>query len=656
MSALLKSITATLAFSSCAALVASAAASPAFAPVFTDHAVLQRDGEVVIWGTADPGEEVTVSLGEARSMRKNVKTNADGEWEATLKLKGAGGPYKLTAKSKNGEQSLTDIMVGDVYLCSGQSNMEFQTRYATNAYSVMNAAGNDSLRLFTVPRRISLSPAKGFEEEPGWMVATASSVADFSAVCYFFGQQMQTAADVPVGLIASSWGGTIIEAWISDESLGEMPSLADKVELQRLARENQDEAKAQYKKSLLEWWYKTDPAMTASPAWYAADLKDSDWKPIATDNFWEFAGIRQLAQFDGLAWYRNHVVLTAEEAAQEATMTLGPIDDVDMTFVNGESIGATDGWDSPRTYTIPAGTLTEGDNVIAIGVLDTGGGGGLWGPAESKTLTFADGTSKSLADNWIVKISAPIRGLGAAPTSPVGGPNAYTVLYNGMIAPLAPYTLNGVLWYQGESNVNNASEYADLMKQWIADWRDTFRADDLPFFFVQLADFGPVAKNEPTESAWAELRQAQNEVAASDEWVGMAVTHDIGDRYDIHPTQKRVVAERLALIAKKMLLGQDLQASGPMPVSATLADGKVVVDFTEGPLATYGFNKAIGFEVCAENNCQYTDATVSVDGVVLDVPTDVTPDKIRFCWADSPVCNLYNDADLPTAPFEMDIQ
>jgi sialate O-acetylesterase len=620
-------------------------------PLFSDHAVLQRDRPIAVWGHAGPRERITVEFAGATAR---TRADARGNWRATLPSRPAGGPYVLSARSSGGaSQTASDILVGDVYLCSGQSNMEFQTRYATNAAAVLGASETDRIRLLTVPRVITIQPQSSFASEAQWQRANGETVGDFSAVCYFFAREIEAAAQAPIGLINSSWGGTRIEAWMNPRALRRAGGLDAELAALDEAAADPDNATARYGDVLRAWWSTRDPGARAG--WGADAFDDAAWPNVSLGGFWEAGGVPALAQFDGVAWFRSDFELTAEQAAQSATLTLGPIDDIDITSINGRVVGSQGGWDTPRSYAIAPGVLRAGSNSIAVGVLDTGGGGGLWGRPETRALTFADGSTVQLDRQWRYQISANLWDTEPPPNAPWGGPNGLTALYNGMIAPLSGFGLRGVLWYQGEANVGNADAYERLLPSMMEEWRTTFAAPRLPFYVVQLANFGePYAA--PQRYSWGGLRDAQRRVAAADANSGLAVTIDIGDRFDIHPTQKLIVARRLALLARHRIYGDEVGDSGPTPTTARREGGAIVVAFDHGPLVAYSAARPIAFELCdATRACRFVDADMEGEHVRLN-GAQAADAYVRYCWGDAPLCNLYNREDLPATPFEIEVR
>lgn len=633
-------------------VLAQAGSEPLLADVFQDHAVLQRNRPIAVWGRAEPNADLTVTLAGATVA---ARAGADGRWRAELPALSAGGPHELRVTQAGRAQVLGDLLIGDVWLCSGQSNMEFGVRSATNADTELAAAADADLRLLLVGRSSLPAPAEKMAPGSVWRVAGPDSARDFSAACFLMGKQLRRSQNVPIGLIAASWGGSVIEDWLSEPALRRIGGLDGPLDILAVYARSPDEGRRVWAETSDRWWRDNDPGSAGPTPWASPDYDDADWSTAAPEGFWEGSS-PELAMFDGVIWHRKTVRLTAAQAAGQATLTLGPVDDLDTTWINGRKIGGGEGWDRPRSYTVPAGVLREGRNLIAVGVLDTGGGGGLWGPAGDKTLTLADSSVVSLADPWRRRVSAPLGGLRNLPRTPWIGGSGVTTLSNGMIAPLDGYGLAGVAWYQGESNVGDPEGYRRLLTGMIADWRERFGDANLPFLAVQLANFGPAAAT-PTDSSWAALREVQREVVEADPDAGLAVAIDIGDRYDIHPTNKQEVGRRLALAARAVAYGETDVPASPSPRAAERSGTAVVVGFDrvgEG-LIVYGASRPIGFELCGPEVCRFVDARVEGDTVVLDAAAVPDATAVRFCWADSPVCNLYGDAGLPAVPFEIPI-
>jgi sialate O-acetylesterase len=636
-------------------MAGGAAAAPAlgFDPVFTDHAVLQRGRPLEVWGQAPAKAKLTVEI-----AGQSVKTAADkgGHWRARFQPLQAGGPYELKLSQDKGESRvLFDVAVGDVFLCSGQSNMEFAVRQGLNAETEINAGADPNIRLLMIPRISKSQMAGPFEAAIGWKAAAPDVVRDFSAACWFMGRELQRDQKVPIGLIDASWGGTPVQSWTSAKGLHALGGFDQGLAVMADYDRDPKAAEARWTQVVEDWFQTHDPDWKASQAWSRPDFDDAGWPKARLGGFWEGLGVPALADFDGVAWFRTHVTLTAAQAAQAATLTLGPVDDMDTSWVNGTRVGGMEGWDTPRRHPVPAGLLHAGDNAIAVRVLDTGGGGGLWGGPETRTLQLADGSAVPLPAEWSYRVSSPVSTIGGAPHAPWLAGTGLTALYNGMISPLGAYGLRGAAWYQGEANVGEGAAYQRMLAQMFADWRAQF-GPDLPFLIVQLADFGPRMAGVQ-KSSWAELREAQRRAVAADPHAALAVAIDVGEPTDIHPANKQAVGHRLALAARKLIYGEAITAFGPRPVSARLEGDWVAISFSDlgAGLKVYSSDRPIGFELCdAARHCGFAHAVVEGDKVLLAAPADRRA-AVRFCWADSPVCNLYNSEGLPAEPFELEI-
>jgi len=648
-------------------LLLALAAHPAFAGLlyetFQDHAVLQRNAPIPVWGTATAGATVTVTLAKdagesttssATASRASAHAGPDGHWQATLPALPAGGPYTLTAVSSAGtRQSASDILIGDVYLCSGQSNMEYPTRLASDYDQDVNNANNTQIRLFHIERFRSVVPRTTFGAGAHWDVTSPQSVREFSAVCYFFGRDLQPTVGVPIGLIESAWGGSVIEAWISAPRMRRLGGYDRYLDLLQVYGKSPAQARRDWSRIAAEWWRTHDPASTASPPWYAPGYDDSSWPSIVPGGTWRVWNVPELETFNGLVWLRKDVVLSAREAGQEAQLSLGAIDQSDITWVDGVEVGASEGYDVPRVYTVPAGVLHAGHNIIALGVL---GGAGPLVPGSQMTLKLADGTTVRLSGEWRYKTSAPMSRTGHIPHVPWLNQFGLTVLHNGMIAPLGATRIHGVLWYQGESNADQAPQYAKLLPALIADWRQQF-GQSTPVLIVQLPGFGPY-RTQPQPSDWAQLREAERRVVAATPQAGLAVTIDVGSTTFLHPTDKQDVGKRLALLARRLIYGQSVVGVSPSPVAAWRSHDEVRVrlDTHGGGLETVESNRPIGFQLCDRaQRCAFVDARQRGTDVVLDATSAPDAVTVRYCWSDTPICNLYDREGLPAVPFELPI-
>jgi sialate O-acetylesterase len=640
-----------------------AAATPAAAAVRVpalvgSHMVLQRDAPARVWGWAQPGEAVLV---EVAGTRAKARADGEGRWAVDLPPRPAGGPFTLTV---SGERTLTfdDVWFGEVWLASGQSNMEFPLARATGGEEVA-AAGCEGLRLFTVAKATSLVPRD--DVDGAWQPCDATTAPGFSAVAFYFGQALHAKLGVAVGLIHSSWGGTPAEAWTSREALEAEPSLRPLV-ADFDAALHDPKARQAFDAALAEWekanYAQDDANEGLAHGWASPALDTTAWPEMALPRPWEQAGL----EIDGAVWFRRSVEISPEWQGHDLLLSLGPIDDFDTTYFAGAEIGRTGRetpgyWTAPRRYRVPGRLVEAGPTVLAVRVFDHYGNGGFTGTAPELTLAPADGsgTAISLAGPWRYRVErslAPVQpDFASQPRYPSpDNPNSPTVLYGAMIAPLTAYTLRGAIWYQGESNAGAAWQYRTLFPVMIRDWRRAWGRGDFPFYFVQLANFMARAR-EPGESAWAELREAQR-LTLSEPRTGMAVTIDIGEADDIHPRDKADVGSRLARWALADTYGQAVETSGPLYVSASVEGADVRVRFAHADgLTTSDGAPPKGFAVAGEDRrWHWAEARIEGASVVVSSPEVPRPVAVRYAWADNPEATLRNGDGLPASPFRTD--
>jgi hypothetical protein len=635
-----------------AALAASPAAAappppaPLLARIFNDHAVLQRDRPIVLWGRAAAGSTVAVALnGHAATGR----ADANGRWQATLPAMPAGGPYTLSVNAGAVSQQVSDVLIGDVYLCGGQSNMEFPARQSTGAWGGLATQPEPQLRFAHVDKDSEAAPLDDLKKPAPWRIVDADSVGDASAVCFFMARSLQRSLHVPVGFIDSDWGGTTIQGWISPAALATVPAYAAGTRTVALLGSDPAAARRSEERRGDRWWHANDPRWAATRRWSDAGFDDSAWPTIEPAGPWKQAGVPALAGFEGVAWLRQTVTLTAQQALAADRLLLGPIDNNDTVWVNGHWVGGNGTAWFWRDYALPAGTLHAGRNVIAMRVL---GGGGPTGQPENRAIQLADGSKIPLGRAWSYRLGAPLKGV-TPPSPPWELPTSFSTLNNGMIAPIARYGFRLAAWYQGESNTGDAAGYQTLLPLLIADWRRQTGTPALPFLVAQLASYGAPAAT-PGESGWAALRDVQAKVVRGDPHAGLAVTVDLGDRHDIHPTQKLVVGERLARAAQVVAYGKTMAPGGPEVASVTRSGADLLVGFrnTAGGLKAYSADTAIGFEACAGSVCRFVPGAIDGERIVLRGAATPGADKVRYAWADAPYVNLYNAEDMPAVPFE----
>jgi sialate O-acetylesterase len=619
------------------------------------HMVLQSDAPARVWGWAAPGEAVHVALAEARA---ETVADEDGRWAVELASQPAGGPHTLTV---NGDNTLTfdDVWLGEVWVASGQSNMEWILSRSEGGDAAA-AAGCDGLRLFTVTKATSLTPRDDVDGR--WQRCSAASAPSFSAVAFHFGQELHRRLGVKVGLIHSSWGGTPAEAWTSREALEASPTLRPLVAGFDEALD--EAAQARFAAQLRAWedenYHRDTGNEGLGQGWAAPDFDASGWERMELPQEWEQAGLL----VDGALWFRRSVEIPAGWAGRDLTLSLGAIDDFDTTYFAGEEVGRTDRetrgyWAVPRRYAVPARLVKPGPTVIAVRAFDHYGNGGFAGAAAEMTLAPRDAAADALplAGPWVYAIE---RGLEPARPDTATQPrflspdnqNSPTVLYGAMIAPLTPYTIRGVVWYQGESNADAAWQYRTLFPAMIRDWRRAWGRGDFPFLFVQLANY-MARQPQPTESAWAELREAQLRTLDLPN-TGMAVIIDIGEADSIHPRNKTDVGRRLARWALADTYGQDVVKSGPLYDSFAVEEGAVRVRFRHaaGGLSTSDGQPPRGFAVAgADRVWHWADARIDGETVLVSSPDVPRPVAVRYAWADNPEATLTGRADLPASPF-----
>lgn len=623
----------------------SQAAEPFLAPIFTDNMVLQRDRADAVWGWTTPGAAVKVSFA---GKSADAVAGADGKWLVTLPPVPAGGPYTLTAAGPE-TVTLQNVLVGDVWICSGQSNMEWEVIQSGNAQEEITAANFPKIRHIRIPHVTAAQPQAGFSGV-SWQVCSPETAGGFTAVGYYFARKLNQELDVPIGLIHSSWGGTIAEAWASKEALLPMQDFNSSIEeLDRQAKLPPPTISPQD-----DWYAKNDPG-SAAASWSAAALDDAGWSTMNQPAQWGASSVGELISFDGVVWFRRTVDIPAGAAGKEANLHLGAIDDEDTAWVNGQKIGATENFAPHRVYKVPAGMLKAGANTIAVRVLDVNGNGGFTGPDTEMKLAVAGSEAISLAGPWKYKLGADLTKTAAYPRRAGSNPNIPTVLYNAMIAPLVPYGVKGAIWYQGESNASRAMQYRKLLPTVIADWRQRFGQGEFPFYIVQLANFMQ-ANPQPIESEWAELREAQALVAKAVPNSGLAVAIDIGDAADIHPKNKQDVGKRLALEALAKTYGKPIVSSGPAFKEAKAEGATIRLLFSSvggGLVAKDGALK--GFAIAGEDRkFVWAQAKIDGDAIVVSAPQVPKPVAVRYAWANNPDATLFNKEGLPAAPFRTD--
>jgi len=621
---------------------------PFLHPLFTDHAVLQRDVRVPVWGWSKPGEQVTISFA---GQEKKAIAECDGSWKVYLDAMPASTePRQLLVSSSKSKSSIirNDVLVGDVWLCSGQSNMEM----GMGMCKVSNEISRVELpliRLLMVPHKIAFKPEQALS--CAWQPCTPTTLLQggwggFSAAGFFFGRELHRELNVPIGLIQSAWGGTVCEAWTSREALKPLPDF--KVGLDPVDQVLTSPGPDQLRSAMEAWYHSKDPG-TAN-AWYKPETDVSTWRTVTMPAGWSACG---LSKFEGVVWVQHTFEMPASWAGKELVLNLGIIADVDTTWLNGIKVGAADYFDQSRTYRVPAQAMKPGKNVLALRIVNIGGGGMLGKPEELCIHPAgAPGSALSLAGQWRIQATAPRASTGAALA---GNPNICTVLYNGMIAPLFPFAIKGVIWYQGEANADRGYQYRTLLPAMIKDWRSRFGGGEFGFHIVSLANYKPVCE-VPRDNDWAELREAQAMTAKALPNCGVAMAIDIGDANDIHPKNKQEVGRRLALSALAITYGKKIEWSGPWYKSMEICEKgiRLTFDHAKSGLVAKG-KKLTGFAVAGpDKKFVWADAVIDGDTVLVSSPAVPKPVAVRYGWDSNPTCNLYNTEDLPAVPFRTD--
>ena len=617
--------------------------------LFQSGMVLQRGCPIPVWGVADAGETVVVTF---RKKTYTATADANGRWQVTLPKQKAGGPYELqvASRSQQGEAGepivLSNVLVGDVWLLSGQSNIDVTIERVYPWYTKdIDSYSNDRIRLFRVQNETNTHGPKTDIRPTGinWKPLSKQNAWLFSAVGYFLGREMFGKNGVPQGIIVNSWGGTPIEAWISADSLQrDYPMLIEKTRLYQ----DDDYVQAQARANQLanrRW----NAMLNEKETFFTApDYDDSDWTTI-DQNTWGWRGI-------GTTWLRQHVHIDKAHARQPARLLLGTLFDQDFTYVNGHQVGHTGYQYPPRRYDIPEGLLHEGDNVIAVRFVNKYGTVHF---VKEKPYLLAFGADRfsqnpmpadviPLSTQWKHHVGVQMP---ACPSADVSLQNLPTTLYNAVLHPLAPYALSGVVWYQGESNAGNPAPYADLLRKMMGCWRDRWHNPQMPFVIVQLANYMEPS-DKPQESGWAALREAQRLVAKEDPHAELACIIDLGEAVDIHPLRKREVAQRVAQCFDHMLWHPQTLLS-PQVISSSVSGSEIILTLDQ-PIVTQ--NELHEFEVAAsDGRYQPAAATARGNSIVIQSPL-AAPRTVRYAWKNNPArANAYSRTGLPLTPFQL---
>lgn len=616
----------------------STMAGPTLGPAYGDHMVLQRGEPIRLEGMAEAGETV---VGSFLGRTASATADADGRFAITLDAAEASeAPAELRLTAESGSLVLSDIMVGDVYLCSGQSNMELPVSRALDTNNQLRRAADNGIRLLKIPKATAPVPQADFAAPVAWTAADSETVAEFSAACFYMGKQLREDRDtVPVGLIHSNWGGSAARAWLAPEGIESLYGREDLALLRQYAVDAYAATQA-FVPRWFDWWRAND---NGREPW--TDSTALDWKPIPQFSFWnEWEGTGLDRQPQANVWLRQSLVLTAQQAERDGLLAIGAIDDLDLTFVNGHPVGYTFGWGVERHYRVPARYLREGRNEILIAANNMWDTGGFYAGPDRLWFEPRGAARIPLGADWEYAIGSVA---GVPPRAPWDANAGLGVMHNAMIAPLGAMKIAGVAWYQGESDVGQPG-YADRLRELFAGWRRQF-GNQARMLVVQLADFGTPA-SQPAESGWARLRQEQLDAVLADPQAALVTAIDIGEPSDIHPANKNVLGRRLAMAAN----GEAM----PMPRSASLSGDTVTIrlDGIEGGLRAHGGPHALGFELCGDTqeSCRYAVPLLDGDAIFIRMDgRDAT--RVRHAWSDAPVVNLYDARGLPIPGFELPI-
>ncbi|GEJ43948.1 sialate O-acetylesterase [Chryseobacterium sp. ON_d1] len=601
----------------------------------SDGMILQRNQDLKIWGYADAGEKITIKF-----INKTYSATADqsGNWALMLPKLNAGGPYTMMIN----EITLKDILIGDVWVASGQSNMELPMRRLTPLYGdEIKKANNQNIRFFTVPQKYNFKAPQNDLDGGKWESTNPQTILDFSGVAYFFAKELNEKNKVPVGIIHTSLGGSPVQAWMDEKSLKKYPEYLGEAE--KWKNDDLIQSTESQERSLSKAWYaELDQSdIGFNQHWEKDNGNDAGWKTIMLPGSWE----DQEGPFDGSVWFRKEIILPKGADQKAAFLNMGRIKDADVTYINGIKVGNVTYEYPPRWYDIPKGVLKEGKNIITVRVINGSGKGQFI--ADKPYYLEIDGQKTDLKGEWKYKIGAKMEKMAPGQTfirwKPVG-------LYNAMINPLINYKIKGFIWYQGESNTGKPKEYGDLLSTMISDWRSKWKKNDLPFFIVQLANFME-KKDEPLESNWAELREQQRQVSLHIPYSGLAVIIDVGEWNDIHPLNKKTVGDRLALQALKIGEGKKIIADGPVYQSMK-TEGKTIIlsfkpgtdDLVQGELKGFAIQQKDG-------SYQWAKAEAKGNKVMVWNDQVTSPVNVRYDWADNPDGNLKNKSGLPASPF-----
>lgn len=616
--------------------------------LFQDSMILQRQATIKVWGWASAGEEIELAFAD---KKYSVTASAEGRWNVSIPAMEAGGPYTMDIAGKNNIQ-IREILIGDLWLCAGQSNMVHQLNIHDVTYAKDIAEANyPAIRHYKVPTQTSLQGPTEDLKGGAWQAALSDNVRPFSAVAYFFALKLYEKYQVPIGLINASVGGTPIEAWMSEAGFSAFPDYQKRISQNKDTTYVNSRLNNRSNSSASTSSQPQDKGLSGPEPWYSPSFTPKNWRRINIPGYWEDQGIRDL---DGVVWYRRDIDLPQSMAGQAAKVFLGRIVDADQLYINGEQVGRTTYQYPQRRYKVRAGLLKKGKNTFVVRVRNNRGKGGF--VPDKPYCIFTPTDTIDLKGYWQYKVGQVFIPSGRSTNAPrrINPQNEPTSLYNGMLAPYIDLPIKGILWYQGESNAGRPAEYADLLSAMVSDWRKKFQDPDLPFIYAQLPNFMEV-NYLPSESKWAEFRASQLK-GLKIPHTAMTVNIDLGEWNDIHPDNKKDVGERMALAALQLAYGEDLVYSGPLYKDHRIAGNRMIISFSHlgGGLKTKDGEPLSEFAIAGEDGqFVWAEAKIEGDQVVVWSEEVPSPKYVRYAWADNPDNpNLCNREGLPASPFQ----
>jgi sialate O-acetylesterase len=614
---------------------------PFISPIFGDNMVMQRGKANTIWGWSDPGDRVQVEIAGKTS---SGVAGPDYRWQVEIQPPHVGGPYTMTIKGRQ-EVQLHNVLVGDVWLCGGQSNMQVSLRIARNGEEDIKAANYPNIRFFTVATQVSYHHADVVEGD--WKAVSPQTAARLSAVAFYFARKVQAEIHVPIGLVVDAVGGTPAEAWTSADALRPLKDFdVPLAELDELAAAGAPE----YGNYVMHWYDQYDVGLKGN--WSSPDFNDSSWKEVDVPGGFAELGVPETP---AVVWFRKEITLPDPLPAGRSMLFLGSIEHMDTAYINGKEVGASAWVENPRVYFVRDGVLKPGRNSIAIRVFKTKPEGGFLAKPDVLRLVLGDKTSIPLAGKWKAALSVDARPPHPMPIGFENWPVMPSVLYKGMLEPIAPLSITGALWYQGAQNSERGYQYRKILPVTIEDWRKLFRQTDLPFYIVELPRFAPHIAT-PTDDGWADIRESQALTAANVRNSCLAVTIDTGDPENLHPRDKQPVGDRLALCALAKQYHKHMVYSGPTLASVKRKPGSIELHFknTNGGLVVKG-DKLGEFSIAGDDQKWYwADARIKGNTIIVSSPSVPNPKEVRYAWQSNPTATLFNGAGLPAAPFRTD--